>query len=354
MLYRIKMLALTLISITILGVAFAAPATAGSETIVSAYDSQSNDTLVLNVSYTTPECDKKGGGDDVPWFTDLQVTNGASNTDVDISFVPNTGGTLQPGTSTKHRYSSSGPQELTASFTYMFNVEGAESETAYIIISAPSCAGSGVECVLLNFTDPSVGNTDNTYDVGSVITLEASLTGENAGTVKTLVYQTTIDAGPNRTLQDSASREIEFTLDQVGQWRVSPLLKDADGNIVRPNNSEDCVAILDVVAAEDTTPPTTTPPTTTPPTTTPPGPVANPTPVTTVDNNGGVVTSTPQSSPTPSTDNNVLPATSGEAVASANELPATGVHTFKTSLVGLALVMIGFGLVFATKRNKLA
>lgn len=319
-----------------------ANAASQSQTITSAYDDQSDDSLTLQVDYTTPECDKPNGGD-VPWFTDLQVTNTSSNTDVDVSFVPNTGGTLPPGNSTMHRYSSSGTNDLQASFTFAFSVKTAQEETATITIAAPACASgagvSGVNCTLLNFTDQSVRDDNGDYPKGTLLKLEAILSGDNSSNVKTLVYQTTIDGGPTRILQDSASTKMDFTLDQLGRWEIVAVLKDADGNIVSPDDPENCIVYLDVVKAEDSTPPSTTPPTTTPPTTVPPATTPD-----TSSNAGSGTTNT--------TSSGVLGSTTSSNDASADTLPVTGAHTTTMVMVSLALLMIGGLLTFLGRLRK--
>lgn len=341
MLHRMRMMVLAFISLTVTFVMVAPSASAaGSETIVSKYDSQHEDSLQLLVSYTTAECDKKGGGS-TPWFSDLQVTNGSETIDIDVSFVPNTGGTLNPGTSAMYRYSSTSTNPFTASFTFQVNLDGAESETASISIPAPepgcdSSDAQAVDCWLGNYTNPSVRNDDGSYNTGQEFNIYAHLTDQNL-TVQEIVYQKSLNGGEWQTIRTVAAGgnpETLFVLNEAGTWAVRAVLKDGDGNVITPTG--DCEHSYTIRAASTGQPAPTPVPTDPTPTATP---VSN------------TPTATGEATPTSVTvDTNVL--ASANTAETTDTLPVTGKSTTILAILGIALILAGVVFVRLGKRQS--
>lgn len=327
---RFKVMMFVIIAVTgIIGfnATNASAESSNNKVITSAYDDQSSDNLTLAVMASDAFC--KGS----TWVSDVQIANTSQNTDVDISFVPNTGGTLPPGETASYRYSSNGTNALEATFEFAFSVKTAGEETGSISIPAPSggCGTSSeVQCYLNNFTPRDTVNPDGTYKVGSPINLEADLVDQQA-TVKHYVFSfmRTGNSKSNEIISGE-NPAITWTPAVAGEWRVVVQLFDANGKEVIPTGDPDVV--LTVVSAQAVTP---TPPSTVPPTTA----------VDTSSNAGSGTTNIPTSV-------EVLGTTSDNNTASADTLPVTGARTTFLVTLSLVLIMLGIGFVLLGKREK--
>lgn len=341
-----KILILSLVFMVIalvFGNSYAANAESPSTTVTSSYDDANADNLQFSYMTSAAQCDDITMSQN--WSSTIDIANLADTTNLSVSIEEGKGGTIEPHGNAALIAHGVGSTATNVTLSYLFEADGTSTETTSFTIQAPDngCMGKGgyvpqVNCTVLNFTDQSVRDDNGDYPMGALLKLETTLTGNDASDIKTLVYQATVNGGPTRTLQDSSSTALDFTLDQLGRWEIVPVLKDTNGNVVPPQDPENCIVYLDVVKAEDTTPPTTTPPTTTPPTTVPP---------TTVDtsSNAGSGTTTPDT-----TTSGVLGSTTSNEVASASELPRTGVNTGALALMAFALISLGFGFVLLSKR----
>lgn len=320
-----------------------ASAESPSTTVTSSYDASNPDNLQFSYMVAAPQCDDITMNQN--WSSSIQVANLSDNTPLSVSIEEGKGGTVYPqgyATLTAH---GTGSTATDVTLSYLFEADGTSEETTTFTIQAPDngCMGKGgaseINCTLLNFTDQSVINKDGTYNTGTVVKLDTSITGANADQAKTITYAASVDGSPFNELQSGSNTSYDLLLNKAGTWAVSVYLADADGNPLHVDE-DNCFVTLDAVKASDSGTGTTTPPTTTPPTTVPP---------TTVDtsSNAGSGTTTPDT-----TASGVLGSTTEKNAASATELPRTGAHTTTMVMVSLALLMFGGLLTFLGRIRK--
>ena len=325
----------------VIGNSYAANAESPSTTVTSSYDDTNADNLQFSYMTSAAQCDDITMSQN--WSSTIDIANLADATNLTVSIEEGKGGTIDPhgnGSLTAH---GTGSTATNVTLSYLFEADGTSTETTTFSIQAPDngCMGKGgaseINCTLLNFTDQSVINKDGTYNTGTVVKLDTSITGANADQAKTITYAASVDGSPFNELQSGSNTSYDLLLNKAGTWAVSVFLADADGNPLHVDE-DNCFVTLDAVKASDSGTGTTTPPTTTPPTTVPP---------TTVDSssNAGSGTTTPDT-----TTSGVLGSTTSNEAASASELPRTGVNTGALALMALALITLGCGFVLLAKR----